>query len=150
MTESQATAPRKFMYVWRLSEGLIYTVSVAGHSAYLRYEAYWPRKALQLKKEWAALLEGSMSSFVITAAPQSPSSPAQSPSASTVCWELKSSSTRLWIFLGWVCWGFGVFFLYNTVLKATCWALLCIYLPWWVNLIWGGIETQSWVLQYIS
>lgn len=157
MAESLATSPRKFMCVWRLSQGLIYTVSVAGHSAYLRYEAYWPRKPLQLEKELTALLESSINLFVIAAAPQSPNCPAKSPSACTVCWELKSSSTEQLIFWGLgfskffcVCF-FGFFlFLYNSALKATCWALLWIYLPWWVNLIWGGIETQSWVLQYIS
>lgn len=96
LTESQATSARKLMYVWRFSEGLIYTASVAEHSAYLRYEAYWPRKSLQLKKELTDLLEGSINSFVITVAPQSPNSPAQSPSA---CWELQNSSTEQWIFL---------------------------------------------------
>lgn len=73
------------MYVWKLSEGLIYNVSVAEYSAYLSYEAYWTRKSLQLKKELTALMEGFINSFVITGAPQSPKCPAQSPSDCIVC-----------------------------------------------------------------
>lgn len=85
MTESEAASSRKFIYAWKLSEGLIYNVNVAEYNAYLHYEAYWPRKSLQLKKELTALLEGLVNSFVITVAPQSPKCPVQSPSVYIVC-----------------------------------------------------------------
>lgn len=63
-------------------KALIYSVSVAEYRGHLRYGAQWP---LQVEKALTALSEGFLNSFAITAAPQSPSCPAQSPPDCGVC-----------------------------------------------------------------